>query len=183
MNIVTIGRGNIGGGLARLWTQAGHDVTTLGHDGGDASGADVIVVAVPAGAISEALAGVSGIDGKVTLDATNRFSRAPDGFASLAAQVRSIVSGPTAKCFNLCFAALFDNVAEERIPPDHLFAADPDARATAEQLVSDAGYRPLFAGDIDSAAALLEDAVRLPLHLAGTGLGPHFYRYSRPGEL
>ena len=29
MNIVVIGRGNVGGGLAKLWSQAGHDVTLL----------------------------------------------------------------------------------------------------------------------------------------------------------
>ena len=29
MKITTIGRGNIGGGLARLWEQAGHEVTRL----------------------------------------------------------------------------------------------------------------------------------------------------------
>src|ERR1051325_7069500 len=41
MNITTIGKGNIGSGLARLWEQAGHTVTTLGREGGDASNADV----------------------------------------------------------------------------------------------------------------------------------------------
>ena len=41
MNITTIGKGNIGGGLARLWQQAGHNVTTLGREGGDASGAEI----------------------------------------------------------------------------------------------------------------------------------------------
>ena len=34
MKIVTIGRGRIGGGLARLWREAGHDVDELGRDGG-----------------------------------------------------------------------------------------------------------------------------------------------------
>jgi predicted dinucleotide-binding enzyme len=31
MNIPVIGKGNVGGGLARLWEQAGHDVTALGR--------------------------------------------------------------------------------------------------------------------------------------------------------
>jgi predicted dinucleotide-binding enzyme len=31
MKITTVGKGNIGGGLARLWEQAGHDVTSLGR--------------------------------------------------------------------------------------------------------------------------------------------------------
>ena len=65
MNITTIGKGNIGGGLARLWERAGHDVTTLGHEGGDASDADVVLVAVPGGAASDALAKVSGLEGKI----------------------------------------------------------------------------------------------------------------------
>jgi predicted dinucleotide-binding enzyme len=47
MRITVVGRGNVGGGLARLWAAAGHDVTALGRDGGDAAGSDVVVVAVP----------------------------------------------------------------------------------------------------------------------------------------
>jgi len=31
MKIVTIGRGNVGGGLAALWRKAGHEVTELGR--------------------------------------------------------------------------------------------------------------------------------------------------------
>ena len=74
MNITTIGKGNIGGGLARLWEKAGHNVTTLGREGGDASGADVVLVAVPGGAASEALGKVSGLEGKIAIDAENTFS-------------------------------------------------------------------------------------------------------------
>jgi predicted dinucleotide-binding enzyme len=71
MKITTIGRGNVGGGLARLWEGAGHDVTTLGHEGGDASDAEVLLVAVPGVVITEALGRVTGIDGKAAIDATN----------------------------------------------------------------------------------------------------------------
>src|SRR5688572_16055844 len=45
VKIAIVGRGNVGGGLARLWEKAGHDVSTFGKDGGDASGADILVVA------------------------------------------------------------------------------------------------------------------------------------------
>ncbi len=38
-----IGRGNVGGGLAKLWREAGHEVQELGRDGGDASAADVLL--------------------------------------------------------------------------------------------------------------------------------------------
>lgn len=72
MKITTIGRGHIGATLAQLWTVAGHDVITLGRDGGDASGADVVLLAVPSATAQTALAGVTGLQGKVVLDATNR---------------------------------------------------------------------------------------------------------------
>ena len=47
MKITVIGRGNVGGGLARRWRDAGHEVQELGRDGGDGSDADVLLVAVP----------------------------------------------------------------------------------------------------------------------------------------
>jgi hypothetical protein len=47
MNITTIGRGDTGGSRARLWERAGHSVTTLGRDGGDASDADIVFVPIP----------------------------------------------------------------------------------------------------------------------------------------
>src|SRR3954462_678166 len=104
MKITSIGKGNIGGGLARLWEQAGHEVTTLGHEGGDASGADVVLVAVPGGSVSEALAQVSGLAGKTTIDATNAFAGRNEQFESLAAEVKSHTSGPVGKAFNANYA-------------------------------------------------------------------------------
>src|SRR5439155_20912214 len=70
MKITVIGRGNVGGGLAKLWRAAGHDVTELGRDGGDASDADVLLVAVPSDSIVDALHRVSGIAGKAANDGT-----------------------------------------------------------------------------------------------------------------
>src|SRR5947207_10947630 len=100
MNIITIGKGNIGGGLARLWERAGHSVTTLGHEGGDASGADVVLVAVPSGALSDALGKVSGLEGKPAIDATNAFAARNEQYESLAHEVKSHTNGPVAKAFN-----------------------------------------------------------------------------------
>ena len=45
----------------------------LGRRGGDASGADVVVVAVPGPAISAALSQVTGLAGKTAIDATSAF--------------------------------------------------------------------------------------------------------------
>jgi len=54
MNIVDIGRGNAGRGLAAPWRKAGHELTAVGRRGGDAGDAGVVVVAVPGPAISAA---------------------------------------------------------------------------------------------------------------------------------
>src|ERR1051325_2444848 len=117
MKITTIGRGNIGRGLARLWEQAGHDVTTLGREGGDASDADVVLVAVPSGSISDALGKVTGLDGKIVVDATNAFNGRNEDFESLAHEVKSHTNGPVAKAFNANFAVFYDEVAKQSVQP------------------------------------------------------------------
>ena len=182
MNIAVIGRGNVGGGLAKLWRAAGHDVTEVGRDGGDASKAEVLLVAVPSGSIAEALGKVAGIDGKVTIDATNAFHGRNEQFESLAHEVKSIVGGPTAKSFNLNFASVYDEIANQRVRPSNLFAAEDGAREVTEQLIRDAGYEPAYVGGLEHARAL-EEHLGLLFALSEAGLGPHFYRYAKPGEL
>jgi 8-hydroxy-5-deazaflavin:NADPH oxidoreductase len=182
VKITTIGRGNIGGGLGAMWRAAGHDVTELGSDGGDAGGADVILVAVPSGAIAEALGKVTGIAGKTAIDATNAFGGRDEGYESLAHQVKAIVGGPAAKSFNLNFAAIYDQIPAQRVRPSNLFAADDEARAVTEQLIRDAGFEPAFVGGLEHARAL-EDHLALMMALSSAGLGRHFYRYAAPGDL
>jgi predicted dinucleotide-binding enzyme len=182
VKIATIGRGNIGGGLAKLWRAAGHDVTEFGRDGGDASESEVILVAVPSGSIADALGKMTGIEGKPALDATNAFSGRDEAFQSLAHEVKSIIGGPTAKAFNVNFAALYEEIANQRVPPSQFFAADDDAREATEQLIRDAGFDPLFVGGLEHARAL-EDHLGLWMAAVQAGLGQSFYRYAKPGEL
>jgi 8-hydroxy-5-deazaflavin:NADPH oxidoreductase len=114
MNITVIGRGNVGGGLARLWERAGHAVKAMGRDGGDASDADVVLVAVPSDAIANALSKVRGLNGKIAIDATNAFSGRNEEYESLAHEVKAIVDGPVAKAFNLQHSTLYYRIDEER---------------------------------------------------------------------
>jgi predicted dinucleotide-binding enzyme len=182
MKITVIGRGNVGGGLAARWRRAGHDVQELGRDGGDAADADVLLVAVPSGEIANALGKVSGVEGKVAIDATNAFGGRDESFESLAHQVKSIVGGPTAKSFNLNFAAVYDRIDEQRERPSNLFAAEDDAREVTEQLIRDAGYDPVYAGGLDK-ARMLEEHLALMFAVNQAGLGAHFYRIASPGDL
>ena len=98
MNIFVLGRGNVGGGLARRWERAGHSVTRIGKDGGDVSEADAVLIAVPGGAIADALGKVQGLEGKAAIDATNLFGAdRPSGFNSNAEFVKSKTNAPTAR--------------------------------------------------------------------------------------
>ena len=182
MKITVIGRGNVGGGLADRWEKAGHEVTRLGSDGGDASDADAVLVAVPSGAIADALGKVSGLEGKVVIDATNAFPGRNEQFESLAHEVKSIVGGPVAKSFNVNFANQYDQIDEQRVPPGNFYAAEDDARDVTEQLIRDAGYDPISAGGLEHARAL-EDHLGLMMAIVQAGMGPLFYRYAKPGEL
>ena len=178
MNITTIGKGNIGGGLAKLWEQAGHTVTTLGSDGGDASSADAVLVAVPSGAISDALGKVTGLEGKLAIDANNEFAGRNEQYESFAHEVKAHTNGPTAKAFNANFAAIYDQIGEQRVQPNQLYAADEEARGVTEQLIRDAGFEPVSVGGLENARAL-EDFVTGVLGK----IGRVFYRFAPPGEL
>jgi 8-hydroxy-5-deazaflavin:NADPH oxidoreductase len=179
MKITTIGRGNIGGGLARRWERAGHEVQTLGSEGGDASDAEVVLVAVPGTAVAEALGKVSGLEGKVAIDATNIFGDRNDEYESLAHEVKAIVGGPVAKSFNTNFAALYDLIESQPGRPANLYAADEEARDVTEQLIRDAGFEPVFAGGLEN-ARLLEDHLTLLMAINNAGMGRMFSRYWAP---
>jgi predicted dinucleotide-binding enzyme len=182
MNITVIGRGRVGAGLAARWERAGHAVQALGRDGGDASGADVLLLAVPGGQVADAFGKVSGTEGKITIDATNVVRGRNTDFASNAHWVKSLTNGPVAKSFNLNFANVYDQIDEQRVRPSNLYAADDDAREVTEQLSRDAGYDPVSIGGLENARAM-EDGLGLLFAANKAGLGPFFYRWAKPGEL
>ena len=182
MRITTIGRGNVGGGLGDLWRRAGHEVVQMGREGGDASGSDAVLLAVPQKAIADALASVNGLADVPVIDAINAVrGPRPEGFESLAEYVKSLTGGPVAKAFNANFATLYDRIEEARATPSMVYAADDDARAVTEQLIRDAGFDPVFAGGLESARAV-EDFLGVIFAVAGQS-GPFFYRIAPPDKL
>ena len=183
MKLAVIGRGNVGGGLADLWERAGHEVKRIGQEGGDVSDAEAVLVAVPGGAIAEALDNVQGIEGNTVIDATNLLDvDPPAGFSSNAEFVKSRTNGPTAKSFNLNFAALYDRIPEAASTPSNLWCGDEEARQVVEQLNRDAGYEPVYAGPLDNAAAQ-ENFLKLMFAINQGGLGRFFYRMAPPDQL
>jgi predicted dinucleotide-binding enzyme len=181
MKIAVVGKGNVGGGLADRWEKAGHEVTRIGKDGGDVSAAEAVLVAVPGGAVADALEQVQGIEGKTVIDATNLIgAEPPSGFASNAQFIKSKTGGPTAKSFNINFARLYDQIDSANSRPGNLFVADDDARETTERLIRDAGYDPVYGGDLGNAQAQ-EQLIKLVFAIAESG--PVFYRFAPPESL
>jgi predicted dinucleotide-binding enzyme len=182
MKITVYGRGNVGGGLADLWERAGHEVTRLGRDGGDVSDADVVLVAIPGGAVGEALSKLRGLEGKTFIDATNRFGvEPPAGFPSNAQFVKAQTNGPTAKSFNLNYARLYGELGNTRATPSNLWCGDEEARAAAEQLARDAGFDPICIGKLEMAP--LQEAMMRVLSAVKEERGLFFYRAAPPDQL
>jgi 8-hydroxy-5-deazaflavin:NADPH oxidoreductase len=188
MRITTVGSGTVGGGLAARWRNAGHEVTELGPEGGDASEADAVLVAVPSGAIDDALSRVAGLEGKVVIDATNDFrgiheygpfGGRDESFPSLAHQVKARTNGHVAKSFNLNFARIYDRIDEQDPRPGNIYAADDEAREVTEQLIRDAGFEPVYGGNLDNARAM-EDFLAILAAYTNDAGGQSFYRFWRP---
>ena len=173
MRIAVIGKGNIGGSLGSKWRAAGHDVIYGARDGsgegpggapvtgiGDAlKDADVVVLAVPgkvaADVVSEHSAALAG---KTVIDAVNRIG-APE-FDSRAIIAQAAPQARYVRAFN---SLGWENFANPMPGTDLFFAADPDARATAEELIRAVGVEPAYVGDAGATATV--DAL-LPLWFA-----------------
>jgi 8-hydroxy-5-deazaflavin:NADPH oxidoreductase len=182
VRITTIGRGNVGGGLGELWREAGHEVVEMGREGGDASGSDAVLLAVPQTAIADALGSVTGLDGVPVIDAITAVrGPRPEGFESLAEYVKSLTGGPVAKAFNANFATLYNRIGEARAKPSMVYAADDEAREVTETLIRDASFEPVSAGGLENARAV-EDFLGVIFAVAGQS-GPFLYRIAPPDKL
>jgi 8-hydroxy-5-deazaflavin:NADPH oxidoreductase len=182
MNITIIGRGHVGGNLAQRWQNAGHIIKLIGRDGGDASDADVVMVALPSGSISATLRKVTGLEGKIAIDAANAYTGRNEQFDSFAHEVKSFTGGPTAKAFNTIYTSNDEHSDDPRVSSNLLFAADEGARSTTERLIRDAGFDPVFIGGL-ATSRLLENFffdIIAPIRRVRS---PFFYRFAKPREL
>lgn len=182
MKITVYGRGNVGGGLADLWERSGHRVTRFGREGGDVSEAEVVLLAIPGGAVGEGLRKLRGFEGKTIIDATNRFGvEPPAGFASNAEFVKARTNGPTAKSFNLNWALLYGRLGQTRARPGNLWCGDDEAAEVVEQLARDAGYDPIRIGKLEMAGP--QEAMMRVMSTVKEELGLFFYRVAPPDQL
>jgi len=165
MKIAVIGKGNIGGTLGTKWSAAGHDVVYGARGGsgdgpggapvrgiGDAlEGADVVVLAVPGAVIPDVVNDHGdALAGKVVIDAVNRMGGGAE-YDSRALIAGAAPSARYARAFN---SLGWENFADPLPGANLFFAADPEARAVAEELITAVGLEPAYLGDADATAAV-----------------------------
>lgn len=157
MRIAVIGTGKIGSTLGGKWLAAGHEVVYGARSPGapgpggapietvadSVANADVVVFAVPGPAVAEITASLGrALDGKVVIDAANRMGQPEvNSHAAIAA------AAPDAKYVRAFSTLGWENFADPPEGADLFFAADPDARATAEELIRAVGLEPAYVGD------------------------------------
>jgi 8-hydroxy-5-deazaflavin:NADPH oxidoreductase len=173
MRIAVIGKGNIGGSLGSKWRAAGHDVvygardaSGTGPDGapvltvGDAlTDADVVLLAVPGKVVADVVSEQkNALASKIVIDAVNRIG-APE-FDSRALIAAAAPQARYVRAFNTLG---WENFVTPLPGTNLFFAADPEARTVAEELISAVGLEPAFVGDATATATV--DAL-LPLWFA-----------------
>lgn len=168
-----IGKGNIGGTLGSRWQAAGHDVV-YGARGGGGQGpggapvrsiadalkdADVVLLAVPGQSVPEVVSEQGpALAGKVVIDAVNRMGAPQSDSRALIAS-----AAPSARYVRAFNTLGWENFADPVPGANLFFAADPEAKVAAEELISAVGLEPAFVGDASATATV--DAL-LPLWFA-----------------
>jgi predicted dinucleotide-binding enzyme len=171
MKIAVLGAGAVGSTIGRLWHAAGHDVTftarhptrpralaaELGERAHAASVADavaaaeVVLVAVPALAVPDALQAAGPLDGRIVINAANSLGRGVFGQQQLS--LRSLADAFPRARWARAFNSLNVNVMADdnhREPPWVLFlSGDEQAKPAVAQLIRDSGFDPVDLGDID----------------------------------
>ncbi len=182
--VAMIGKGHVGAALAEGLKRAGHEVRMVGKGGGvkdAAAWADVVILAVPYGALDEVAAELgSAANGKPVVDATNVLTKEMAmavGFTTSGAErlQKKLAGAKVVKAFNSIFA---QNMNTGKLKGQALFMPvagdDAAARATVIGLAKDIGFDAVDAGPLSN-ARLLEPFGYLNIQLGyvvNKGMGP-----------
>src|SRR5215467_13758912 len=181
-----LGDGHAGSALARGAERAGYEVKAVGSDkkaqSETASWADVVLLAVPFGAVDEVVRSLGdALDGKTLVDVTNALGpqmKLAVGFTTSGAEElqKKAPRAQVVKAFNTIFAQHMDSgrVGDQKLTA---FVASDDARAKSDtmDLARGIGFDAVDAGPLES-ARLLEPLALLNIRLGymlgmGTGIG------------
>ena len=181
MKVAIIGTGNVGRTLGSSLNARGHEVTFAAQDvdktravaaelGTSAAeravdavaGADLTILAVPAGAVEAVAREIAGsVTGKVVIDASNPLTPdysalAAPGGPSPAERVAAILGDAhVAKAFNTLFSSIQGDSDALGTQLDGFFATDDDStRDTVAGLLASLGFRPVHIGGLVAAREL-----------------------------
>lgn len=199
MKIAIIGTGNMGTGLASEFAAANFEVVFGSRDHGKAAAlakkigpnvqgcgiaeavklADIAILALPYGAVGEALRAAGDLSGKILVDITNPisadFKSLVVGHTTSAAEEIQALA-PTArvvKAFNTIFAQLLPAEARKTKTLQALVAGD-DAMAKGEvlKLAKAIGFEPIDAGPLSN-SRFIEPIGEMTIHFGFfLGWGP-----------
>lgn len=183
VSIAVIGAGSVGTALGSAFARNGHDVVFGVRDPDDgrhealarrakpteaASGADIVVLCVPATAVTDAVPSLHLDAGQVLVDATNAVGiPVPQGFATMGELVASLVRDgvQVVKAFNTVGAELLGNGHTEQGGVFLPIAGDQPAVDAVSAVAREQGFEVAHLGGRDQ-FALVEDHARLWIHLA-----------------
>jgi 8-hydroxy-5-deazaflavin:NADPH oxidoreductase len=188
-SVAIIGAGNVGIAVGGALQRAGHEVV-YGLREGSSSAAEVtnaggtvvpmaeaarrpiVLLAVPARALPEAIAALGDLAGKIVIDATNSFANGP---LSGAEQLQALVpKARVVKAFNTTGAENMGDAKRLAHTPFMPICGDDDAaKGVVLALARDAGFEAIDVGPLKS-AGLLESLAHLWVDLVRRGGGRDF---------
>lgn len=199
MKIAVIGTGNMGAGLARAFSAAGVEVVigarepakaaalaeelgALAQGGGIAAAvalADVVVLALPYGAVEEALKSAGDLTGKVLIDITNPITPDFRGLVvghttSAAEEIQALApKAKVVKAFNTIFAGLFLLEARKgKVLQTFVASDDEAAKGTVSEIATVLGFEAVDAGPLSN-SRFIEPIGEMNIHFGFfLGRGP-----------
>lgn len=199
MNIAIIGTGNVGSVLGRRWSEVGHHVSFGSRRPDDedaqalaessdadlktpaeaASGAEVVLLAVPGTAVDTVVRSLGELSGKIVVDCTNRHRLDPQRdreISSLAELVAEVATGArVVKAFNVTGAKNMDDPLYPEGPLSMPYCGDDaDAKAVVAALITELGFVAVDNGPLSQARALEGMALAWIAQAYQQGWGPDF---------
>jgi len=183
MKIGIIGAGNMGSGLAKIWTERGHEVmlgsrdpkkaseTAAGIGGGAKGGSikdaasfgEIVLIATPWSAAADAIQSAGSFEGKIVIDCTNPLEPDMSGLVigrttSAAEEIAKMAhGGKVVKAFNTVFAQIYHSPSRlfgSRRPTMFFCGDDEGTKTIVKKLITETGFEPVDAGPLSSARYL-----------------------------
>jgi 8-hydroxy-5-deazaflavin:NADPH oxidoreductase len=186
VNVAIVGLGNIGGGLARAWAKAGHEVVLVTRDPKDPETqtlvaetrariaplkeavqlAEVIALAIPFAALDEFVRDAGPLTGKVLIDCTNAVQpgmKLAYGHTTSSAEefAKKVPGVHVVRSFNAQGAENLVNTMYDGIKATNFYCGDDaDAKKKVRRLIEDVGFDAVDVGGL-SQSRLLEPLMLL----------------------